>query len=445
VIAAALAGGPEPLRKEWQRIEALAHCAARLRQGERLEPALLDEVRALQEAVLRGRNGAGAWRGLGPVQLAALEYDVLACVVAPEVEPRIGWFYQTLQPGVSQPYPSAALVQELLAIGADEAAALRGALAEDAPLRRLRLIDVDEPGPFQPIRPACGVAARLVGAPEEHVAPPGTVRFPGTTTLAHLVLPPDRVAMIRELLAFVRERRTVVEAWGGRSLGGPVALFCGPSGTGKTLAAAAIAGELGWPLYRADLGALVSKYIGETEKNLNRVFAAAHGRAMVLLFDEADALFGKRGDVKDARDRYANMEVGHLLSRIELHDGPCILTTNLREHLDGAFARRFQLVVDFPRPDAASRALLWERLLPPRAPRTVEVEPRFLAGAVPLSGGGIRNAALHAAYLAATSGRPIGLPEVALAVYRELSKDGRPLSRADLGALAPHLPKECAC
>jgi len=189
----------------------------------------------------------------------------------------------------------------------------------------------------------------------------------------------------------------------------------------------------------------VSKYIGETEKNLNRLFDVAHGRSMILQFDEADSLFCKRGEVKEARDRYANMEVSHLLARIESHQGPVILTTNLRKQLDPAFARRFQVVVDFPRPDAAARTRLWQRLLPSRAPRDPEVDPAFLGASVNLTGGSIRNAALHAAYLAAGAGRPLDLGHVALAVWRELGKDGRELNPSDLGALAAYLPKEEPC
>jgi SpoVK/Ycf46/Vps4 family AAA+-type ATPase len=162
---------------------------------------------------------------------------------------------------------------------------------------------------------------------------------------------------------------------------------------------------------------------------------------MVLQFDEADSLFSKRGEVREARDRYANMEVSHLLARIESHRGPCILTTNLRSNLDPAFARRFQVVVDFPRPDARARALLWERLLPPRAPRAPDLDTTFLGAAVNLTGGEIRNAALHAAFLAADAGGSLGLAEVTLAVWRELGKEGRDLSIADLGPLGPHLPQ----
>jgi len=220
-----------------------------------------------------------------------------------------------------------------------------------------------------------------------------------------------------------------------------VALFTGPSGTDKTLAASVLANELGWPLYRVDLGILVSKYIGETEKNLNRLFDAAFDQPMVLQFDEADSLFGQRGQVRDARDRYANMEVSHLLARIEAHRGPVILTTNLRQHLDSGFFRRFQTVIDFPRPDEAARIELWTRSLPSGAPITANLDPKFLGHAVNLTGGAIHNAALHAAYLAAGTGQSIGLPQVALAIWRELSKDGREVNPVDLGALAQWLPK----
>jgi SpoVK/Ycf46/Vps4 family AAA+-type ATPase len=166
---------------------------------------------------------------------------------------------------------------------------------------------------------------------------------------------------------------------------------------------------------------------------------------MVLQFDEADALFAKRGEVKEARDRYANMEVSHLLARIESHQGPCILTSNLHRNIDPAFARRFQVVVDFPRPDTQARDRLWARLLPGQAPRSAAVTSGFLGEAVNLTGGGIRNAALHAAYLAAGTGQPISLAHIATAVWRELGKDGREVSRGDLGELAPYLPKEVAC
>jgi SpoVK/Ycf46/Vps4 family AAA+-type ATPase len=163
---------------------------------------------------------------------------------------------------------------------------------------------------------------------------------------------------------------------------------------------------------------------------------------MVLQFDEADALFARRGEIKEARDRYANMEVSHLLSRIESHRGPVILTTNLRRNLDAAFTRRLQLVVEFPRPDVDARTTLWTRLLPPRAPLANGLDIAELASAVALTGGQIRNAALHAAYLAAGAGGAIGPSELALGIWREINKDGRECALGELGPLAAHLPDE---
>ncbi|CAM3971791.1 ATP-binding protein [Corallococcus exiguus] len=433
----------EPLRAEVERVELLGQCLSRLRQGASLEDAVLERLREAQARVRGAREDGSAWRRLRASQLAPVEYDVLACAVAPEMEPRVGWLFQQLQPGATQPvYPTAALIQELLALQPADGARLSSVLSEDAPLRRLGLLERDEGGPYSPIRPSRGLTPRLLGAPEPPLSLPGALRVPGTARWEELVLPEAKLALLREFLLWLQHRETVVEQWGGRAMGGPVALFSGPSGTGKTFAASVLATTMGWELHRVDLGALVSKYIGETEKNVSKLFDAAHGRDVILLFDEADSLFGRRGEVREARDRYANQEVSHLLARIEQHTGPCILTTNLKGNLDPAFARRFQVVVEFPRPDARAQARLWRGLLPPRAPLSPEVDPEVLGSAVSLSGGGIRNAALHAAYLAAGAGTPIGMRELALAVWRELGKEGRDVSASELGPLRKHLPKE---
>lgn len=430
-----------PLAAEWERIELLGQILLQAREGRQTESAQLEHLQQLQQQVERNRAPFGAWQSAGFPSLSALEHDILACAVAVELQPRLGWLFQSLQSGTPQSYPTAALLQELLALDVSELPAFHAALAEDGILRRGRWIRWEGDDPFQPLRPGIGVSGRLLGRAPVEVPPPGAIRMRKQAAWEDLVLPCDRLAMLREFLLWIEHRHTVVEQWGGAVAGGPVALFAGPSGTGKTLSAAVLANELKWPLYRVDLGRLVSKYIGETEKNLNSLFEAAHGQPMVLQFDEADSLFSKRGEVKEARDRYANMEVSHLLARIEEHDGPCILTTNLRSHLDQAFARRFQVVVEFTRPDAAGRAQLWARLLPPQAPREADVNPEFLGMSVNLTGGAIRNAALHAAYLAAGSGQPIGLAHLALAVWRELGKDGRETVRCDLGPLAAYLPE----
>jgi len=429
------------LAPEWERLQYLGYCLAQTRQGREIQENELQRLQDLQNKVEEARE-AGSWSQVLSEPLVHLELDVLACVVGPEIEPRLGWMYQNLQPGIAQPYPSRALMQELLALDSPWIEKLHWALSPASPLCTRRLIRVEADQPYKPVLPEPWLAARILGRNLEAAPPPGAVAVKNMGDWESLVLPDNRKAMLREYLLWIKHRDKVVNEWGGAAVGGPVALFSGPSGTGKTMAASVLAHELGWPLYRVDLGRLVSKYIGETEQNLNALFDAAHGRPMVLQFDEADSLFAKRGEIKEARDRYANMEVSHLLTRIESHQGPCILTTNLRKQMDTAFSRRFQMVVEFPRPDARSRSLLWEKLLPPRAPRAAEVDTEFLGGAVGLAGGGIRNAALHAAYLAAENGAPIGLAHIALAVWREITKEGREVSIQELGPLAAYLGKE---
>jgi SpoVK/Ycf46/Vps4 family AAA+-type ATPase len=217
---------------------------------------------------------------------------------------------------------------------------------------------------------------------------------------------------------------------------GVAALFAGPSGTGKTMAAAIIGRELGLDVYRIDLSRVVNKYIGETEKNLGRVFDAAEQANVVLFFDEAEALFGKRSEVKDAHDRHANIEIGYLLQRMEAYPGTTILATNLRHHLDEAFLRRLQVVVEFPMPAEAGRLRLWRMMFPPETPLVPDVDFEALAREVRLSGGNIRNIALAAAFAAAGERRPIGMVDLWLAAAREHRKLGRPWHRDAGGASA---------
>lgn len=432
------------LDAEWRRIELLGLFLQEVRQGRSPSEAQLEELNRLQEETLALRLETDTWAALPVRGLSMLEMDILVGALTPEGQPRLAWLYQALQPGIAAPYPTLALIQALFALEGDEVGAMWRAVGPDQALQKLRLIEVEGEGPFRTIRPGRGVVQRLFGMGIERDTPLGAVLIRQEGDWDDLVLAEDRKVQIREFLLWIRHRETVVHHWKGQRVGGPVALFAGPSGTGKTFAAVVIARALGWPLFRVDLGKLVSKYIGDTEKNLNRLFDAAHDQPMVLQFDEVDSIMGKRAEIREARDRYANMEVSHLLARIEQHSGPCILTTNLRDHLDHAFYRRFQVVVEFPTPDVAARALLWERLIPSKAPRDANVAPAFLAEAVSLTGGSIRNAALHAAYLAADAGRPISLADVALAVWRELTKSGKPVSGSDLGALLPYLPSHLA-
>jgi hypothetical protein len=250
-----------------------------------------------------------------------------------------------------------------------------------------------------------------------------------------LVLPDDTLAQLRELCQRAAHSRRVLRDWGfgdKLSLGrGTTALFAGPSGTGKTMAAEVIAGELGLDLYKVDLSGVVSKWIGETEKNLDRVFRAAESGSGVLFFDEADALFGKRSEVHDSHDRYANVEIAYLLQRMEEHDGVAILATNLRANLDDAFIRRLAFVVHFPFPDEAHRLHIWRSLWPKGVP-TEGLELPRLAHELPFTGGNIRNVALAAAYLAACDGGVVRMEHVRHAVRREFQKMGKnvPVVRA---------------
>ncbi|MBZ0298762.1 MAG: ATP-binding protein, partial [Anaerolineae bacterium] len=206
------------------------------------------------------------------------------------------------------------------------------------------------------------------------------------------------------------------------------ALFTGPSGTGKTMAAEIIANELKLDLYKIDLSTVVSKYVGETEKNLARIFSAAENANAILFFDEADALFGKRTEVKDAHDRYANIEVSYLLQRMEEYRGVAILATNLRKNMDDAFVRRIQYTIEFPFPDEEHRRQIWDKIWPEELPRSKDLEWDFMAHEVEVAGGNIRNIALAAAFLAAADGNK--QPEVCMshlirATMREYQKIGK--------------------
>jgi hypothetical protein len=248
-------------------------------------------------------------------------------------------------------------------------------------------------------------------------------------TWTDLVLPADRLEQLHEVCDRVRFAHVVNESWGFQrrvaAAPGVTTLFAGESGTGKTLAAEIIAADLGLLLYKIDLSAVVSKYIGETEKNLGAIFEEAHQSNAVLFFDEADALFGKRSEVKDAHDRYANLEVAYLLQQLETYEGVAILATNLRQNLDEAFTRRLGFLIDFPFPEKEYRAHLWASHFPPEAPVDTSVDLTFLADRFPLAGGNIRNAAIASAYLAAADGGVITLQHVRHAIRREHQKMGR--------------------
>ncbi|MEU4175879.1 ATP-binding protein [Streptomyces sp. NPDC026589] len=258
-----------------------------------------------------------------------------------------------------------------------------------------------------------------------------------------LVLPPATRTQLGELALRARHRETVLGKWrmrpgGGRGRG-VIALFAGESGTGKTMSAEVIAAELGMELYVVDLSTVVDKYIGETEKNLERIFVEASDVNGILLFDEADAIFGKRSQVKDAHDKHANVESAYLLQRMESFDGIAVLTTNLRANLDEAFTRRIDVIAEFPMPDARQRLALWDRCLGPAIPRDAALDLDFCADRFELAGGSIRACAVTAAYLAAESGKPLDMDQLVTAVLQEYRKLGRLVLESEFG---PWLAKE---
>ncbi|MFB9240309.1 ATP-binding protein [Massilia antarctica] len=258
----------------------------------------------------------------------------------------------------------------------------------------------------------------------------GTTRAIGTPfDWDDLVVPPDVRRRLADLLSAIELRYRVLDEWGfGARIGGArgiKVMFAGASGTGKTMAAAIIAKTLQLELQRIELAAVISKYIGETEKNLDRAFAAAHRANAVLFLDEADALLGKRAEVKDAHDRYANIETAYLLQKMEEHEGIVILATNLARNIDEAFSRRMQFVVEFPHPDGASRERLWRGMFPATAPTAPDLDFAFLARQFPLTGGDIRNIVLDAAYHAAQEQAAIGLGHALRAIARQYAKRGK--------------------
>jgi ATPase family associated with various cellular activities (AAA) len=255
-----------------------------------------------------------------------------------------------------------------------------------------------------------------------------------------LVLPADSLAQLREICQRVNHRQSVLEGWGfGRKFSagkGVNALFAGPSGTGKTMAAEIIGGDLGLDLYKIDLAGVISKYIGETEKNLDRIFRAAQDANAILFFDEADALFGKRSEVRDSHDRYANIEISYLLQKMEEYEGVAILATNLRQHMDESFVRRLAFTIHFPSPDESSRRLIWAGIWPAETPLASDVNLELLAQQFKLSGGNIKNIALAAAFLAAEDGSQVTMAHLRQATRREYQKMGKTLTETELNGIA---------
>ena len=286
------------------------------------------------------------------------------------------------------------------------------------------------------LRPDPALVSWVLGLPP--VVRTATADFPAgplTTvhTLADVVLPASARARVDDLAARIAHRDVVVDEWGfgahHDNAAGLIALFHGPPGTGKTMTAAALAASAGLPAYAIDLSALVSKYIGETEKALAKVFDRAARERCLLVFDEADAVFGTRTEVGDAHDRYANQEVSYLLSRVERHPGVVILTSNLVANIDPAFQRRIHVVVEFPVPGPGERERLWAAVAPAQLPMDHAIDLTALARRYPLTGAQIRDATLEAAYLAASNGRVVTTEHLLTGIRRQFDKAGKTVPR----------------
>jgi len=289
--------------------------------------------------------------------------------------------------------------------------------------------DTDDPSAARFVTAAREVASEGISHLAERIEP--------TFTLDQVVLPPERKQQLEEIVDHVRLAPRVLDEWKfgdqlpyGR---GVTALFHGSSGTGKTMAAMGIAHKLGIRLLRLDFSKVVSKYIGDTEKNIDRVFTDAQRSGAAILIDEADALLGKRSEVKDAHDRYANIEVAYLLQRMEAYEGLAILTTNQRQNLDAAFLRRLRFVIEFPRPDVDAREQIWRQCLPGGSHELDDAAFRQLARKVDLTGGHIRQITLRAAFIAAAAGAQIGLEHIVHAARAEFAKLGMPPPAIDVG------------
>ena len=361
---------------------------------------------------------------------------VLAAALAPEVDERYAALYTLLngRPG-APPGLTGESARNLAARTTEGRLAAAERLAPDAPLRAAGLVRLDAASAdgllAGRLRVDPDIGPWLLGRRPE--IPDGTSEFPAvplTTVhrLDHVIVPAPVSAALAGLVARIRDRRRVVQDWGfGRhhdDVGGIVALFHGPPGTGKTMAAAVVAREAALPAFRIDLSRLVSKYIGETEKNLARVFDVAERLDCVLVFDEADAIFGRRTEINEARDRYANQEVSYLLQRIERHRGVVVLTTNLLGNIDEAFQRRIGVAIAFPPPSPVERRALWSGVFPPALP-LAELDVEGLAEAFELTGAQIRDATLDAAYLAADDGQLVTGEHLLAGIRRQYAKAGR--------------------
>lgn len=374
--------------------------------------------------------------------LTNFEYQCLFFLLAPELDSRFSEIYSELLDNTDIRYPSIGLMLEVLCSSPEERFVCMKSFSSEGLKKLINIFPFDgvENAPLitmgaklkmRTLNFLLGISDTLTD--ENENSPKLNKDYGGMLNVIKpqfdwndLVLPEAEKEKLQEIIRRVKNHKTVYYDWGfdaklprGK---GVTAMFAGLPGTGKTMAAEVIANELGWKLKRVDLSQVISKYIGETEKNLSHVFDSVTASQDVLVFDEADALFGRRSEVKDSKDRYANMEIAYLLQRMENYDGVAILTTNMRENIDDAFFRRIKICVDFPFPDEKLRLEIWKKVFPKEAPLAEGLDFEWLARNIRLSGGSIKNSAIAAAFSACHEAISINMEHIINAARIECRK-----------------------
>lgn len=433
------------LGPEWERVFLLLQVAVSHRKDKPVSAETMNAL-ASSSANVETLRKTGVWEPVEKltgfrVAREPLIFDFIALAILPTVRPSSVFGLTNLQhPVSSDPAPTAAAIYDILALDGRDDADFADALAGIDELALRGIIRCDGSGALRSFHPGALLTKLLYGTDQPVSTPSGVVRMPAGKALETVILPRRNRSRLLEVLDIARFKDHARK--NGEHLGGPVVLLAGGPGTGKSYAAGALAHDLGCPLYRVDFGMVMSKWVGETERNLNRIFDSLSGLGAALLIDEADALLGKRVLVKEGRDQYANATVGHLLARFERHDGIVFLTTNLMENIDDAYFRRFDFVIGFPRPSESARRKIWNNHLPAQCTDGERFTLIQMAGSVALTGGEIANAAAMARAFAHAENAFVTPGHLAHAVWREITKTPRTVARRDLAALAGFLKSE---
>lgn len=427
------------LESEYRRIELLFDILARHREGLKASSDHRTSLDAAQHSVGELRD-KGLWLEITGQSFSPLACDILAAALFAAVWQSRAFKLQALQPGISEFGLSQALLHEALMVTYEEELDLIGHLSPASDLISGNWVQVEGNGAARTVRAGPRLLRRILGEDAFGALPAGiSLCDNGSAPIPDLILQPKTASELREVTALARYS---VKNSSGHAVvrGGPAILLTGPPGTGKSLAARHIARDIERPLFQLNLGEIVSKWLGQTERNLSRVFEQMAGTRGAMLIDECDAILGRRVSVKEGRDHWVNLTVSHLLMLLERHQGPVILTSNLRTNLDDAYLRRFAAVVDFRRPDAALRQRIWLRELEPFLTQTKREEIAALAASVDLSAAEIANACFFAAALADAKGVQIDAAHVARAVQAERTKSTATFAPSDLNALSAFLP-----